>query len=111
MLANPAVYSVRFSEQPGVESEGRVRIFGAASRGMDLDVQLLMDMRREQSETVGHYDLQSAVLPERTIRPQNRHALALLKAWMDEPDDLGEAWWEEFEQELREHRLGFRELE
>lgn len=42
------------------------------------------------------------------IRPENRRAIKLLDAWMDEPDDLGPEWWEEFDRELAASRLAFR---
>jgi len=45
------------------------------------------------------------------IRAQNEKALKLLHEWMAEPDDMGEAWWHEFEAELRQNRLTFPERE
>ncbi len=42
---------------------------------------------------------------------QKQQQLALLEAWYAEADDLGEAWWDEFEQELRENRFKLREVE
>ena len=37
------------------------------------------------------------------IRPLNRAALDWLDHWINTPDIVQSAWWEEFEQELREH--------
>ena len=34
------------------------------------------------------------------ISSKNRQALALLKTWCDEPDELGNEWWDSFEAEL-----------
>jgi phytoene/squalene synthetase len=68
-------------------------------------------MRKDQAEATSHYTLQSAVLPESELPPQNREALALLHAWMAEPDDLGEAWGDEFERDLAENRLQFGNLD
>lgn len=48
---------------------------------------------------------------EAPVREENRRALALLDAWLSEPDDLGEDWWEEFEQEMYKHRLTIQESE
>lgn len=45
------------------------------------------------------------------IRTQNEQALQLLEKWLAEPDDLGDAWWDEFEAELRQNRLTFPERE
>ena len=42
------------------------------------------------------------------IRPANRLALQLLKAWMREPDDLGDEWWDAFELELQTNRLAIK---
>ena len=38
-------------------------------------------------------------------RAANQAALELLDAWMAEPDDLGDAWWAEFEEELMQNRF------
>jgi hypothetical protein len=74
-------------------------------------------MRKDQAEVTNHYTLQSAVLPEAdsedlaALPPQNREALALLHAWMAEPDDLGETWWDEFERDLARNRLNLGNLD
>jgi hypothetical protein len=49
-------------------------------------------------------------LPESDLPSQNQRALDLLRAWISEPDDLGEAWWVEFERDLEENPLRFREV-
>jgi len=43
------------------------------------------------------------------LSPQNKQALALLKAASEQPDDKGDAWWDDFEAELRQNRLTFPE--
>jgi hypothetical protein len=43
-----------------------------------------------------------------SVRPQNLHALALLRAWAYEPDDLGAEWWDSFERDLRQCRFSLR---
>jgi len=40
-----------------------------------------------------------------------KNALTLLEKWMSEPDDKGDAWWDEFEEELRQNRFTLREIE
>jgi hypothetical protein len=40
-----------------------------------------------------------------SLRPQNQQLLALLAAWVAEPDDRGDAWWDDFEAELAANRL------
>jgi hypothetical protein len=35
----------------------------------------------------------------------NQAALALLEEWMSEPDDLGDDWWDDFENDLRQNRF------
>jgi hypothetical protein len=35
----------------------------------------------------------------------NRAALDWLDRWLSTPDTLGEAWWEEFERDLRTHPI------
>lgn len=86
-------------------------VTGASVTGMDLAVQLLLKLRKDQAEAASCYTLQSAVLPESELPLQNRRALALLHAWVAEPDDLGKAWWDEFERDLAQNRLKFREIE
>lgn len=86
-------------------------VVGASATGLDLVSQLLMQLRKDQTDATSPYTLQSAVLPESKLPPQNQRALALLNAWMSEPDDLGDAWWDEFERDLAKHRLRFRETE
>ncbi len=44
-----------------------------------------------------------------TLRPQNKRLLELLQA--APPDELGEAWWADFERELAENRLSLRVVE
>ncbi len=44
----------------------------------------------------------------RAISPQNRQAIKLLQDWLNEPDDLGTAWWADFERELSSHRFTLR---
>ena len=64
-----------------------------------------------RSGTLGHRPLQGVAPPEADLRPQNRRALALLAAWMGEPDDLGDEWWDAFEQDIQQHRFSLREIE
>jgi hypothetical protein len=44
----------------------------------------------------------------RLLRSRNRRLLETLKDFSTQPDDLGEAWWEEFRKELQENRLRLR---
>ncbi len=55
------------------------------------------------------YRLQSVAVTSPELRPENRRALDLLDAWMAEPEDLGETWWDAFERELRQRRFSLRE--
>ena len=38
-------------------------------------------------------------------RPLNQAALHWLDQWLSSPDPMGDAWWQEFERELREHPI------
>ena len=42
------------------------------------------------------------------LRPENQRLLAILEEFAARPDDLGDAWWDEFEKSLRENRLRVR---
>ncbi|MBN1316583.1 MAG: hypothetical protein JXA42_13990 [Anaerolineales bacterium] len=97
-------------EQPfGAASENDERIVGVAASGMDLEAGLLFRLRKDLNDAASYYQFQSAAGRYIALRPQNRLALELLQEWMEEPDDLGEAWWEAFDRELS-HRLSFREV-
>ena len=37
------------------------------------------------------------------LGPLNQAALGWLDRWLSTPDTMGDAWWEEFERELREY--------
>jgi hypothetical protein len=43
------------------------------------------------------------------LRSQNQRALALLRAWQNQSDELGQAWWDDFERDLAEHRFSLLE--
>ena len=86
------------------------RVFGAAASGLDLVADLTLRLYQDKADTVTNYSLQSAALPEPQLRPQNRQALALHERWFTEPDELGEDWWADFEQELQQNRLSLREV-
>ena len=50
-------------------------------------------------------------LATQEIKTRNQRAIEMLQAWAAEPDDTDDAWWDEFERELAENRLTFREFE
>lgn len=61
-----------------------------------------MSSARKQPETL------STDAPPGPLRPENQQLLEFLEKFMAEPDDLGEAWWDDFERWLRENRVRFR---
>lgn len=85
-------------------------IVGTAASGLDLVANMTLRLWRDKADAVHHYALQSEALATANLRPQNRRALALHEAWFAEPDDLGPEWWAEFEQDLEQHHLTFREF-
>lgn len=44
------------------------------------------------------------------LRPENRRALAALKKWMTTADELDEAWWDSFEEDLEENRFSVQSV-
>ena len=42
------------------------------------------------------------------LSPENQRLLAFLEEFMKTPDEMGKAWWDEFEKWLRENRLRLR---
>jgi len=97
-----------YSTEANADSQRPANIVGSAASGLDLAAEITLRLYEEKADTARHYAWQSEALPEAALSPQNRRALALLEEWYSEPDDLGEAWWTEFEQELRQNRLTFR---
>lgn len=75
-----------------------------------MTVRFLVRLQADQVDTARPFRLQSAAVTTPALRPENQRALDLLAAWMAEPDELGEAWWEDFERELQQHRLSLREF-
>lgn len=55
--------------------------------------------------TIEHNGIKIVSTPSLSV--ENKRALELHRAWMSEPDDLGDDWWEEFESELQANRLSF----
>ncbi len=86
------------------------RLVGIAASGLDLVARLLVRLQQDRADAASDYLLQSAVFPEAGLRPQNQRALALLRDWLAEPDNLGDAWWDEFERNMEQSRLTFREV-
>ena len=41
------------------------------------------------------------------LRPQNRKLLKWFDSWLATPYSRGEKWWNEFEDDLRNHRTSF----
>ena len=80
-------------------------IMSTAASGLDLVTDLVLRLRVDQIDIATHYMLQSAALPEVGLRPQNRRALALLQVWLAESETTDEAWWDTFEQELKQQRF------
>jgi hypothetical protein len=46
--------------------------------------------------------------PTARLRPQSRKLLKWLDSWLATPDNRGEAWWNAFEDDLRNQRSAFR---
>ena len=67
--------------------------------------------KHRQSGALDNDPRQGVAPPEADLRPQNYRALALLEAWMAEPDDMGNEWWDAFEQDVQQHRLSLCEIE
>ena len=45
---------------------------------------------------------------KRRLRPQNKKLLQWLDSWLAAPGDRDEGWWEDFEADLKGHRVTFR---
>ena len=85
-------------------------LVGTSASGLDLTARFLVRLQADQVDIARSFRLQSTAVTTPVLRPENRRALNLLEAWMAEPDDLGEAWWDDFEHELQQHRFSLREV-
>ena len=47
----------------------------------------------------------------KALPPRNQELLRLLRDWMSTPDELGEAWWEEFRRDMAQNRPRFSSFE
>ena len=61
-------------------------------------------VRRQQSTRAAS----AAGRPPARLRPQNRKLLKWLDSWLSTPDNLGDKWWDAFENDLRDQRMTFR---
>jgi len=78
---------------------------GLAASGLDLIPALLGRLQDDQRGTANTYPIENVLLYRQAIRPENLRALALLDVLLAKPDDLGDAWWADFERDLQEHRF------
>ena len=87
---------------------------GDPSKWIDIRaIQILSESSRDEfSSFMDEYQAVRDAISYEIERPSvveqrgaNQTALKLLDAWMAEPDDLGDAWWAEFEEELLQNRF------
>jgi len=97
----PAMLVVREFEKLPLE--------GRTASGLDVPLRILAETLADEVVTTQANLWPEAAPRPKAIRPVNQRALALLDQWMSEPDELGSAWWEAFEAELKQNRLAFRE--
>jgi len=104
----------RILESEPAKTECRIypQLAGTAVKGWSKSLLDIEDSIREQAEaTLVAEKCAWTALGQEPLRPENRALLEFLREWMSTPDDMGEEWWEQFEQELRSNRLSFqREL-
>jgi hypothetical protein len=70
----------------------------------DLAAELSLRLAGERQSAVSDYQLHTEVLGTQ-LRPENQRILALLEEWYSTPDEMGEAWWNEFEEDLEVNRF------
>lgn len=70
----------------------------------DLSGKLSLRLSGDRQSAVSDYRLHSEVLTLH-LRPENQRLLGLLSDWYATPDELGDAWWEDFEEELAINRF------
>ncbi len=68
----------------------------------------LVEKIRESEWSVRGSEREEEEVDESKLVVANRRAMALLDEWMSEPDNLGQEWWDEFDNELRANRFSLR---
>ena len=97
----PAPLVVLWFEQRIIDSR--------TASGFDIPLRIMAETLANESVTTRTHSLSQVALAREPVRLANERALILINQWMSEPDELGAAWWEAFENELKLVRLAFRE--
>ena len=101
--------AVTMPAMPVVRAVEKLPLEGRTASGLDVPLRIWAEaLAGERTATQTYLWVEAAPRPK-AVRPANERALALLDQWMSEPDELGSAWWEAFEAELKQHRLAFPE--
>lgn len=109
-LSGWALGDYRSRLKPSSVKDEERPLVGTSASGHDLTVRFLVRFQEDQAGPVRSFRLQSTAVRAPALRPENQRALDLLEAWMAEPDDLGQTWWEDFERDLQQHRFSLREM-
>ncbi len=94
---------------PVVKEVGKLPLEGRTVSGLDVPLRIRAETLADEAVTTQAYWWSEAAPIPTAIRPANERALALLNQWMSEPDELGPAWWEAFEAELKHNRFAVPE--
>ena len=100
-IMTPAVLVATGLEQRSLKSH--------TASGLDVSLRSWAETLADDVIATQAYLRPEAAPRSKAILPGNERALALLDQWMCEPDELGSAWWEAFEAELKQYRLAFHE--
>ena len=52
----------------------------------------------------------STLTPKLLKEHKNGQVLSVLKSWTDQPDELGQEWWDDFERDLEDTRFSLTDL-
>lgn len=74
-------------------------------RGFNISTHL-SGQRWDSFSEVDRSSLFPGICFETTMGSKNQEALKLIKNWMQTPDDLGEKWWQEFEDGFGKVKFG-----
>ncbi len=101
--------SITIQALPGARGVKQWSLESRTVSGWDFPLRIWAGTLADEVVTTQAYLWSEAAPGLKELRPANQRALALLDQWMSEPDELGSAWWESFEAELKQHRLVFPE--
>lgn len=94
---------------PVAEKARQWSLEGLTVSGLDVPLRIWAETLSDEAVATQAHLWPEAESWPKELHLTNQRALNMLDQWMSEPDELGSAWWEAFETELKQRRLVFPE--